>query len=156
MRKPHGFTLVELVIGFLAGAIIAMVGVFLIAPADNWVFILERRSGISELELATERFVREVGRVKAPGNITAFTATRFTFTDIDDQAVDFQLTGSDLTRNGDAMARNIQSVAFEYKTQTGAVAAAATDIRVVWVTFVITSGQQTVRLKSAARIRNGV
>ncbi|MFH0799333.1 MAG: type II secretion system protein [Pseudomonadota bacterium] len=156
MKRAQGFTLVELIIGMTAGAVVSLVAVFLLMPAQNWVHIMERRSGMAEAELATTRLILEAGRIKSPEDITVFTSTHLTFVDIDDQAVDFSLTGTDLLRGTDALARNVQSLTFEYLKKDATAAAAAADIRTVRVTIVITAGQQTVRLQSAAQIKNGV
>ena len=43
---------------------------------------------------------------------------------------------------------------FTYQDKDGAAAATAGQIRVIKVEVVLTSGSQTVRLESAARIRN--
>ncbi len=154
--KRNGLTVIELVLGLTAGAIVAFVAVFLMAPADNWLFIMERRTASAEVERAVDRILREISRIKSPSQVTTFGASNLTFTDIDNQVVSFSLTGGDLMRgNSSPLAKNVQSLTFEYLGKDGIPAAAASSIRVIRVTVVMTAGTQTVRLQSAAQLRNG-
>ena len=152
----RGVTMVELILTITAGAAIALTAIFLVEPFDNLMFTFWRRSGTDEAQAAMTRMLQEIERVKAPANITTFTGTHFAFVDIDEQAVDFQLTGTDLMRNTDILARNVQSLDFEYLDGSSVVTAVQANIRVVRVTLSVLSGDQTVRFQSSALIRNGV
>lgn len=153
----NGFTLVDLVIGIAACGIVAFVGVFLVMPADNWIFIIERRSGITDARVALVRMIRETGSVRAPGDVTSFTPTRFAFVNIGDEAVSFEKSGTDILRSGtDVLARNVQSLLFEYLADDGSAAAVAADIRVVRMTIALVSGNHQIKLQSAAQLKNGV
>lgn len=146
--------MVEFIMGMTAGVTVALVAVFLFAPVENWVFTKARRSGVSDAQMAITRMLKEIRRIKAPGQIQTFTAEQLSFVDIENAAVTFQKTGTDLMRNGDVLARNVQGLVFTYLDKDGNVAAAAGQIRVMRVELAIVSGNQTVRLRSAARIRN--
>lgn len=153
--RQRGMTLIELIIGMVAGVAIAMVVYMLFVPVDNVLFTFWRRSGITEGSSAISRMLQEIERSKGNGYITTYATDHFVFTDIDNQSVDFQKTGTDVTRNGVVLMRNVQSLLFEYLNQGGTTAGAAGQIRTVRVTCVVTSGNQTIRLQSVARIRNG-
>jgi hypothetical protein len=131
-----------------------MVASFLYAPVRNWVFIQERRGGMAQDTAGVMKIVREIGRIKEPGQITAMTATNLAFVDIDNNAVSFSQSGANLLRGADVLVRNVQSIAFTYLDASGAVAATASQVRFIRVMLVITSGNQTIRLESAARLRN--
>lgn len=149
--------MVDLVIGIAACGIIAFIGVFLVMPADNWVFIIEHLSGLTEARIAIVRMLREAAFVKAPGEITSFTPTKFTFVNIEDAAVSFEKSGATLIQNGsDVLARNVQLLLFEYLTKDGVAAEVVADIRVIRMKIEITSGNRLIRLQSAAQLKNGV
>jgi prepilin-type N-terminal cleavage/methylation domain-containing protein len=150
----RGFTLVELIMVIAAGSAVALTIWVLFGPVNNWVFTQQRRSGYGEATVAVTRILKEIRRVKAPGQIQTWDADHFQFVDVDNNTVDFQLSGTDLLRDSDVLARNVSSLAFSYLDKDGAVAGAKGQIRVIKVEVILTSGVQTVRLESAARIRN--
>jgi len=152
----RGLTLIELVLSIAGGAAIALVIVLLVEPFNNLMFTMWRRGGSAEAQAAVTRMLREIERTRAPSDISAFTATRMTFTDIDDQVVDFRVSGTDLMRGADVLARNVQSLVFAYMDGAGVTATSAAQIRLVRLTLTITAGNQPVRMSSVAQIRNGV
>lgn len=152
--NKRGFTLIEFIIGMTAGVAISLVAMFLWAPVDNWMFTQARRSGVTEAETAVMRILREVRRVRSPSDISTFTSSQFSFTDIDSGSVSFTLSGTDLMRNSDVLARNVQTLTFEFLDSSGVATAVASSIRTVRVTVELLSGGDIVRLRSAARIRN--
>lgn len=154
MMNRKGFTLIEFIVGMAAGVSVALVAMFLWAPVDNWMFTQARRSGVTETETAVMRILREVRRVRSTNDISTFTSGQFSFTDIDSNSVSFSLSGTDLMRNSDVLARNVQALEFEYLDENSTSTAIKANIRVVRVTVELTSGGNTVRLRSAARIRN--
>lgn len=155
MRKD-GFTLIEFIIGMVAGVCIALVAMFLIMPLDNWVFTQARRAGMAEGEIAVMRVVKEIGRVKAPTAVDVFASDEFRFVDIDNNTIDLKKTGTDFLRNTDALARNVTDLTFTYLDAAGNPATVGDNIRVVGVELTFTVGAQTIRLKSASRIRNQI
>ena len=148
--------MIELVLTIAAGSAIALMIVLLAGPIDNLMFTFFRRSGISETQAAMNRMLQEIERARSPSDITTFAATRITFTDIAGQSVDFRLAGTDLMRGSDVLVRNVQSLAFEYMDKSGAAVAAAASIRLVRVTVVVRSGDQSIRMRSTALLRNGI
>ncbi|MFH1829276.1 MAG: hypothetical protein ABH871_00670 [Pseudomonadota bacterium] len=152
--KKRGFSVVEFIMTIAAGAIGALMIWGLFGPVDNWMFTQRRRLGFSENSAAITRMVKEIRRVKAPGQILTFTADHFKFVDIDNNTIDFQLSGTDFMRDTDVLARNVQNITFTYQDKDGNVAAVASQIRVIKVKLVTTSGNQTIALETADRIRN--
>lgn len=154
--NKKGFTLIELVIGMVAGAAISMVAVFLLAPMDNWVFTQSKRSGMNDASFVISRVIKEVRRIRSPADIATMTASRLTFTDIDAASVDFQFAAGELKRGTDVLARDVNAFSFTYLDENGAVTAVAASVRVVRVTLSMASGDETINLRSAAKVRNGI
>lgn len=152
----RGLTMLELVLTITAGAAIALVAYVLINPVDNVMVTTLRRGGSAEAQAAMTRMLSEIERAKEPSLIATMTSSHLTFTDVDDQAIDFQLSGTDLMRGSGVLARNVQALTFEYFDEDGNSTAVAGDVRVIRVTLTITSGNQTINLRSAAGIRNGL
>jgi len=152
--KRDGFTLVEFVILIAALSAVALTAWVLFAPVNNWFFTQNRRSGFGESAVAVTRVLKEVRRIKDPNQIFTFTSDHLNFMDIDNNTVDFQLSGSNFLRDSDVLARNVNSLNFTYLDEDGAVAAVKQDIRVIVINLATASGDQTIRLESAARIRN--
>jgi prepilin-type N-terminal cleavage/methylation domain-containing protein len=150
----RGFTLVEFVICIAAGVTIAMLGSVLYAPVRNWDFLRDRRHGMEADTAAVMKIVREVGRIKDPSLMTTMTASSLAFTDVDDVAVSFSLSGGNILRGADILANNVTGLTFTYLDKTGAVTAVAANVRVIKVNIVMNSGGQTVRLEAAERLRN--
>lgn len=153
-EKERGFTLVEFIIGMAAGAAISLVVVFLFAPINNWFFTRERRGAVDETQVAMTRMMKEIVRVKSPSQISVFTATTLTFVDIDNATVSFSLSGQNLLRGADVLAREVQSLAFTYLDKDGVVTATNTSIRVIRINLTIGTGTRRVTLESSARLRN--
>jgi hypothetical protein len=123
-------------------------------PLRNWFFTESVRSGTTEATIAITRIQKEINRVKAPGQIQVFTPEQLQFVDVDNNTVDIQKSGTDLLLDGNPLARNVQSLAFTYLDKDGNVATVKGLIRFIRVKLVMTSGNQTIRLQSAERIRN--
>jgi len=154
MMKRGGFTSVELIIGIAAGAVVVLMVWALFGPVSNWMFAQYRRGGFVENAAAISMVNKEVRRVKAPGQILIWEPEHLRFVDIDENIVEYQISGSDLMRGEDALLRNVQSIQFAYLDKDGSAAAINSQIRVISVKLVITSGAQSIALESAERIRN--
>ena len=154
MRSDRGFTLLELILAMVAGVTISAVVFTMITPVENWFFTKERVSGMSADVAALTRMIKEIRRVKDPASITTFAADQMSFVDYDDNAVTFQKSGTDVLLSGNVLIRNVQNLTFTYLMEDGSVASSANDIRVIRVRLDITSGDETIRLRSAERIRN--
>jgi hypothetical protein len=100
------------------------------------------------------KIAREIGRIKDPSLITTMTANALTFTDVDDAVVSFSLSGGNLLRGGDILVSGVAGLTFTYLDADGAVTAVAADVRTIRIEIVLTSGSQTIRLETAARVRN--
>lgn len=154
MSNQRGFTLLELVLGLVAGAVIAAVAFMLLTPVHNWFFTKQRVIGLDDTRAALTRMTNEIKRIKSSDDISTFAAQQLTFTDYDDNVVTFQQSGTDLLKNGAVLARNVQNFNFTYLKDDGTVALTAQEIRVIRVRLDIASGNEIIRLRSGERIRN--
>ncbi|MFA4972278.1 MAG: prepilin-type N-terminal cleavage/methylation domain-containing protein [bacterium] len=154
IMRTRGFTLVEFIMVIAATSAVALMGWVLFGPVDNWMFTQYRRAGFAENAAAVSRIQKEIRRIKAPGQIQIFTATQLRFVDIDNNTVDFLLSGTDLMRGADVLARNVQGLTFTYLDKDGNATAVQGQIRVIKVKLAIASGNQTIRIESSERIRN--
>lgn len=155
--NKHGFTFVDLIIGITACGIIALVSIFLVMPADNWVFIIERRSSVAEARTAMVQMIREVEHLKSPAQIDVMTPTKIAYVNLDDKPVSFELMGTDILYNGDSvLVRRVQSLVFSYLTAEGAETLINADVRTIGIKLVIPSGEGFIRLQSAIQVKNGV
>ena len=62
-----------------------------------------------QARLATDRMKREIRDLDGTASITVFTATALTFDNTSGDTIAYDLTGSDLTRNGDLLAQGVTS-----------------------------------------------
>lgn len=156
MRR-RGLTLIELVLSIAIGTAIAVAAFTFVEPINNVMVSMLRRGGGAEAQAAMTRMLAEIERIKAPAQISTMTSTALAFTDVDDQAVSFQLSGTNLLRGTDVLARNVSSLVFGYLDEDGNTTAVAADVRVIRATLTIAAGgSQTLDLQSAAGIRNGL
>ena len=152
--RRKGFTVLEIILGIAIGAGIALVAYVMLEPVRGFVFTEARRAGMSAGEITMLRMIKEIGHIKDPSQISAYTPTQITFTDYDNNVITFQLSGTDILRNGSVLARDVQNMAFEYLDKDGLVTAVPADMRVVKVSFTVNMGGETISLSSAERIRN--
>lgn len=158
MRIMKSFTLIELIMVIvLVGIIAGVITPFLANSFRYWVLTRSERDAIFSARLAINRMVREIREIKNVSSITVFTPTQFTFTDINDNSIDFRQSGSSLMRNSYELSDKLQNpggLTFTYLDQNGNVTAVQNDIRMVRIGLILQKGDATVTLESLARFRN--
>jgi len=92
--------------------------------------------------------------MKDTNQINVMDADHIRFLDASSNWIEIQKSGTNLTLNTDVLARDVSSLTFTYLDEDGNVTAAKQDVRVIKIKLVIDSMGQTIRLESAARIRN--
>jgi prepilin-type N-terminal cleavage/methylation domain-containing protein len=152
--KIRGFTLIEFVIAMAVIAALAVMVMFLYAPADNYALTQSRRLGFSEGSAALSRMMKEIRTMKDVNQIQTMTADHIRFLDSASQWVEIQKSGTNLMLDTDVLARSVTGLTFTYLDEDGNVTATKQDVRVVNILLVINSRGQTINLESAARIRN--
>lgn len=163
MRPGHssGFTLIEAilvigVIGFLAVATAVVIGPVL----DMWSTETPLNEATESTSFALERMNNEIAQLKDNTSVLTAEAARFRFTDVTDAVIDYQVTGEDLMRNDDILARDIGGLTFTYYNVNNAalgapaVSPAVTDLWRVEIDLTVERQGQSVTLNSQVRPRN--
>jgi hypothetical protein len=96
-----------------------------------------------------ERMKREIRDLKDRPSIAAFSATGLTFDDSSDATIAYALSGSDLLRNGDLLARGVTALTFTYWKANGTAASAPEDLHLVEIDLTVASLGQSYRLETA-------
>ncbi len=166
-RSSAGFTLPELVIVITVVSLAALTfaGMF-IEAVKTYQFVDAEKELLQDARYAEERIARELKRVKDETSITTASAMTLTFVDRDLATVSFSWSGVPgasllYTKSGvsNALARGVDSLAFQYWKSDGAsaapiVAPSATDIWRVTVFLRLARGTQTVSSFGGAFVRS--
>ncbi len=137
--NKKGFTLVEIVMAItIAGIIVSIFAVVINSGMGVWFLIKGQRSIMMETRGVMKRMVREIRINK-------------------DARIYYQQDGMDLKRNGLVLLENLASpggLEFVYLDASGEVTAIDEDIRTIRITIIVEEGDNRVRLRGAASIRN--
>jgi len=132
----------------------------------TYQFIDAEKDMLQDARYAEERIAREIKRVKDNTSVTSASATSLSFVDRDDATVSFSwsgVSGANLlyTKGGSsqALARGVDSLAFQYWKEDGTpaapvVAPSPTDIWRVTVFMRLIKGSQTVSSFGATFMRS--
>jgi len=162
LSAKNGFTLIEFIIVIAILGVIAGLAVpFVIGAIDSWMLSKAERSNIFDARFALNRMVREIRQIKDDSSISTFTSTRFVFTDINNNTIEFAQSGDTLLRisGGDSNEladdlRDSGGLTFTYLDTDGNTTATAADVRMVRIQVIIESGGSSVTLRSLSRLRN--
>ncbi len=154
--KRRGVTIIELIVAMVvAGIIAAIFGAVIAGGFNSWFFIKGQKALTRDASSAMRRMVREIRRTNG-SSITVFTSAEYRFIDLNTNVIDYQQSGTNLSRNGAVLLADLApgGLQFTYLTTTGATAATAAAIKIVNIQLIAESGQNRVRLFNAAGIRN--
>lgn len=146
--------MIEFITAMVIIGALAMMIMFLYAPAENYAFTQSRRTGFSEGSAALTRMMKEIRTMKDVNQIQEMTSDHIRFLDGSSQWVEIQLSGTNLMLDTDVLARSVTGLTFTYLDEDGNTTATKQDVRVVDIALTIDSRGQIIRLESAARIRN--
>ena len=154
MRTP-GYTLVEMVAVITILSIIGMVSSYVIFESMKvYARTVPAMDATYQASLAVERMKSEIRDMKDTASITTFTSTALTFRDSADQTIAYSLSGSNLLRNGDLLARGVTAFGFSYWKRDGTTASAAVDLHLLELDLTVQTGSQPYRVRTAVFPRN--
>jgi prepilin-type N-terminal cleavage/methylation domain-containing protein len=162
MRPAKGLTLIELVMTIvIVGILLGVLSFSVKGIMDMWNFWSFRSEVVSQGRVAVMRMVREIRQVRNETSIFIADRSSMQFNDTNNQTVDYSLSGSDLIRNGNVLARGVNNLTFSYYNITNAElaplplnAASRPEIYVIGITLKITSGDQNKTLETRVYPRN--
>lgn len=131
-----GFTLIELIMVItIMGVVSVVMGRLLTESFKTFI----TAQNISEVDwqglLATNNFTNDVHSIRSANDISAITASSFSFIDTSGATNTYQLSGSNLLLNSATLATGASNLAFAYYDKNYLVTATAANVR--YITFSI-------------------
>ncbi len=119
-QMQRGFTLIEMIIVMVIMGILLATGVkFLTMGFNAWSRGQGYVDADSQGRVALSRIAMDLHNLRSAPDIATATATTLAFTDLYGNAVSYQLSGTQLQRNGLGLANYVQSINFSYFTCAG-------------------------------------
>ncbi len=138
------------------------VGNFIVSSIQLWVFISGRQSAVKSSQIAMNRMIGDIRRMKdnnniVPNNVPAYT-WEVTFLDFDSNTVNYRQSGGNLLRNGYVLATGLVSpegsgLRFTYINASGEVTANKQNMRSIRIWLRLAAGGQSTTLESSSRLR---
>ena|GEM_PF-416928 len=156
--NERGFTLIELVMVIVITSIIASIAAMIILEG---VKSYQKEASYSDIHnqgrLAIERMAREIRLIRSATatDITTMTATNIVFNDVNGTNIQFSFAGNTISRSGNTLANNVQSLAFSYYQQDGTtVAGSAAQVWYVQISLTTVNAGETLPLRLRVHPRN--
>ena len=156
--KRRGFTLVELVLSIaLVGVLAGVLGVALFQGVKGFDLVSSRKSTLAQARLAMERMVREIRLIQQSSDVVNVSSTtQFNFEYPHGTSIQYALSGGNLMRNTDVLARNVNALAFTYLDGAGVATATAAQVRSVRIQLTLNAPNShgTLTLRTQIFLRN--
>lgn len=157
-----GYTLIELVTVMVVLGVILAIGIpLLMETVDAWSYGSRfQTNAVLSAIVAQNRMSREIRRLKNDTSVTTATSSQFSFTDVNDNAITFNLSGNTLMRNSDGLLDNVTSLSFTYYDDSGAAIATPainpnpTNIRLVEVNYSVLAASNTLNFGFTVKPQN--
>lgn len=154
-----GVTLIELLITIaIVAVVVSVLAVVINSGLQAWFFIRGQREFMMDGRSALKRLVKEIRRIKSPADgLVVFTADQLHFRDIDDEVIIYTRSGTRLVRNGAVLLDNLEDpggLVFTYLNSAGQPTTSREAIRLIGIELSLFGGDNRVRLKGAAGVRN--
>lgn len=161
LKYPSGFTLIELAFVItLVGMVTLTVAITLAPMLNSWTVDRPRLEATASINYAVDRIASELAQLKDPLSVMAATTTSFQFVDGSNSNISYTLSGTNLMRNANVLARNVQQLSFSYwdiNNQTLAVPTVAPATTNIWRVLVKVTGLsagQTLKMEAEIHPRN--
>ncbi|MCK4245054.1 MAG: prepilin-type N-terminal cleavage/methylation domain-containing protein [Candidatus Omnitrophica bacterium] len=158
------FTLTELVmVVVLSGIIAGILSILIRQVSDVYTFVRVRGVALSDNRLAMNRMMREIRQIKSSFNLYKAQETALRLYKIDNECVEFYLSGTELKRKGgsdDILATDVTLLEFTYydtgntELTTPSVAPDETNVWRILIKLTVKKGNETVKFQSQVHPRN--
>jgi prepilin-type N-terminal cleavage/methylation domain-containing protein len=154
--RQKGFTLIELIIVIVILGIIGVVGSKLLVQGLNSTKTEQNvTDALWQGQLSIERMARDIRQVRSANDITTRSASDLAFTDIGGNAIEYQLSGTDLLRNTQTIGNGVSALAFTYKDNNNTTVNSGTStIAYIIISLTITQNNTNFTLTSAVYLRD--
>ena len=156
-QKPHGFTLIELVLSLaLVGVLGAVITYGLPAAVQSYDLIWARRAVLTESRSGMARMTKEIRLIPSSSQIISIGAANFQFEYPAATTITYSLSGGNLFRNSDILIKNISTLTFSYYDETGSTTSTPANVREIGIAFTADSpgNISSYSLKTRVFLRN--
>ncbi|MBU1998636.1 MAG: prepilin-type N-terminal cleavage/methylation domain-containing protein [Candidatus Omnitrophota bacterium] len=160
LKKNRGVSLVELVVVIvIVGVLVGVSSMYIVETINLWQFLTYRHEVVAQGRGALMRMIREMRQIAPPVSAANSASLGFNYTDASGTtAVTYQLSGTNLMRNSDILAANVNSLNFTYMDSASSILATPValpeQIYRIKVALGISSGGQSNTLESQVFPRN--
>lgn len=159
--RRMGFTVIEMILSMvLVSLTIFGTASIIISGLNSYAMARERRAIVHAGRYGLDRMAREMRQITTPATfilIANGTTFRYATQLVPLQFVTFQLSNSQLTRDGNLLVNNVTAGGFTYYNTAGLPAVGIADIARVGLDFTVNTGvgsYSTVRLQTDVYLRN--
>jgi prepilin-type N-terminal cleavage/methylation domain-containing protein len=145
----RGYTLVEMVSVIAILSIIGMSSSYVVV--ESMKVYARTAPGLDasyQAHLACERMKRDIRDLGGTASITVFVADALAFDDSSANTISYSLSGGDLTRNGDLLARGVTGLTFTYRKSDGTPATTPAELALVEIDLTVQTGTEPYRLQT--------
>lgn len=154
-KSTRGFTLIELIIVItLSGILMAVVTTILATGFSAYMTGKNILDADAQGRLGIERMVRDIRTISSPTSIATASSSQLVFTDFGGTSITYQLSGTTLQRNSNALADGVQSLTFNYYDKDGNTTATTSLIRYIAISLNVTQGNTNYTLSTAVYPRD--
>lgn len=155
MKQQQGFTLIELVLVIILVAVMANVASTMLAEGLRAYLTTKNITDADwQGRIALQRMERDIRAIRSSNDVATATSSQLSFVDTSGTTITYELSGTTLLRNSQALADGIQTLTFSYFDQNGTSTATTTAIRYIRIALNITQGNANYTVTTAIYPRN--
>ncbi len=161
MKSSHGYTLIEMVMVItLLGLMVSSAALMFRPVLGTWALDSPQNATTDASAYALSRMAFEVSQIKDQAHVVIANSGQVKFTDVSDNSINYWLSGTNLMRNSDILARGIQNFNVKYYDKNNAlvttpkVSPANTDIWKLTLSITNQREGQTVTMETEVHPRN--
>lgn len=118
----HGYTIIEMVMVItLLGLMVSAAALMFRPVLETWSLDSPQNATTDASAYALSRMAFEISQIKDQANVVIAGAGQIKFTDVSNNSINYWLSGTNLMRNSDILARGIQTFTVKYYDVNSAV-----------------------------------